>query len=41
MKERMAYLAGYANAGLDGYMSTGRSGGSGAALKLQIDFIPF
>lgn len=41
MKERMAYLAGYANAGLDGYVSTGRSGGSGTALKLQIDFTPF
>jgi hypothetical protein len=41
MKERLAYLAGYANAALDGYMATGRSGGSGASLRLQLDFVPF
>ena len=41
MKERLAYLAGYANASLDGYMATGRSGGSGASLRLQLDFVPF
>lgn len=43
MKERLAYLAGYANAALDsaGYLATGRSGGSGASLRLKIDFVPF
>lgn len=41
MKERLAYLAGYANAVLDGYMATGRSSGGGASLRLQLDFVPF
>jgi hypothetical protein len=43
MKERLAYLAGYSQASkaLDGYVATGRSGGSGAALRLKLEFEPF
>lgn len=41
MKERLGFLSGYAQAGLDGYIKTSDSGGSGAPLRLKIEFEPY